>query len=160
MQQNGLVQALAGIKIRWTASGPQSMLALALHRGEITSPLDALRRLGGYELAGICGCHHRRPHGGACLQCWTVSSQRQPPPLSPNWRQAGWIIASSAISAASPAIRSCVICSARNRVLDLDMALGEATGAALAIHVLRAAALCHSDMAKLSDVLKKAGPQA
>lgn len=132
---------------------------LALHKGEISSPLDALRRLGGYELAGICGAIIAARMG------------RVPVVLD------GFVATAAAAVIAKLApggLDHCIVghlsrepghkklCDLLEKkpVLDLDMALGEATGAALAIHILRAAALCHSDMAKLSDVLKKAGPQA
>jgi nicotinate-nucleotide--dimethylbenzimidazole phosphoribosyltransferase len=132
---------------------------LALHKDEITGPLDALRRLGGYEFAGICGAIIAARMG------------RVPVVLD------GFVATAAAAVIAKLApggLDHCIVghlsrepghakvCEhlGKQPVLDLGMALGEATGAALAIHILRAAALCHSDMATLSDVLKKAGPQA
>lgn len=132
---------------------------LALHRDEISGPLDALRRLGGYELAGICGAIIAARMG------------RVPVVLD------GFVATAAAAVIAKLApggIDHCIVghlsrepghqklCDALGKkpVLDLGMALGEATGAALAIHILRAAANCHSDMTTLKEVLKKAGPQA
>ena len=55
------------------------------------------------------------------------------------------------MSPPNPAIASCCANSASTPLLDLDMRLGEASGAGVAILLLRAALACHAGMATFAE---------
>lgn len=112
--------------------------ALALHSPHIQKPLDLLARLGGLEIAAMCGvCLEAARSRCAVLIDGFIST------------------AAAAIAVAmNPAVRDCLIAAhesteAGHRVLlrflrlspllQLQMRLGEGTGAALAIPIVRAA---------------------
>jgi nicotinate-nucleotide--dimethylbenzimidazole phosphoribosyltransferase len=120
--------------------------ALARHAGHLGDPLEVLRRLGGREIAAICG---------AIL---AARLQRIPVILD------GFVVTAAAavLHALDPsALDHCVAghLSAEGGhqealerlgkvpLLALGMRLGEGTGAALAAGIVRAAVACHADMA-------------
>ena len=120
--------------------------AVAFHRSHLDDPLEVLRRLGGRELAAMAG---------AIL---AARMERIPVILD------GYVVtaAASVLHAANPtALDHCMIghVSAepghirvieklgKKPLLSLGMRLGEATGAALAAGLVKAAAQCHTGMA-------------
>lgn len=124
--------------------------ALALHSRHCDTPFEALRRLGGREIAAIAG---------AIL---AARMQRVPVLLD------GFIVcaAIAPLVAAEPAFTDhCLAahCSAENGharllghfglepLLRLDMRLGEGSGAAVAVHVVRAALAAHNEMATFAE---------
>lgn len=123
---------------------------VAHHLPEATDALDLLRRLGGRELAAMAGAVL-----GARLN-------RVPVVLD------GFICTASAavLQAIAPgALDHCVIGHAsqepghrrmldilgQKALLDLDLRLGEASGAVTAVPILRAAAACHAGMATFAE---------
>ena len=129
--------------------------ALALHRRPIQSagafaPLEALRRLGGRELAAIAGAAlcarmRRKP---LLLDGYVVSA------AAAVWEA----IRPGALDHAMAAHRSAEPGHARllhrlgsEPLLDLGMRLGEGSGAAVALGLLRAAIACHSGMARFDE---------
>ncbi len=132
--------------------------ALALHLGHISGPLDLLARLGGFEIGAMCGVCL----GAAANRCAVLVD--------------GFIAASSAAMAAkfSEPVRDYLFASHRSTepgheplldligqrpLLDLEMRLGEGTGAALAVPIVRAAVEAFTRMAtfKSAGVSKTAG---
>lgn len=124
--------------------------ALGCHSGHLDDPLEVLRRLGGREIAAVAG---------AIL---AARLRRVPVVLD------GYVVTAAAaiLHAAVPgALAHCVAghCSAEGAhaevlerlglkpVLSLGLRLGEGTGAALAMPVIRAAAACQSGMATFSS---------
>lgn len=124
--------------------------AVTRHTAETRDPLDLLRRLGGRELAAIAGAVI-----GARLT-------RVPVLLD------GFICtaAAAALEAARPgALDHCQVAHrsqepghallygqlGKQPLLDLGLRLGEGSGAATAVPLLRAAAVCHSGMATFSE---------
>jgi nicotinate-nucleotide--dimethylbenzimidazole phosphoribosyltransferase len=124
--------------------------ALALHRAETRDPLELLRRLGGRELAAIAGAviAARRARVPVLLDGYATTA------------------AASVLQAVDPhALDHCLVahCSAepghrrllaaigQEPLLDLGMRLGEASGATLAIAVVKAAVACHGGMATFAD---------
>lgn len=120
--------------------------ALRLHTGQISSPLEMLACLGGFEIAAMCGFYL----GGASL--------RRPLLLD------GFIatVAAALAMALQPAIRGYMIAGHQSTepghavllkhlhlrpLLQLDMRLGEGTGAAVAIPLVRAAVAAFCQMA-------------
>jgi nicotinate-nucleotide--dimethylbenzimidazole phosphoribosyltransferase len=124
--------------------------ALTLHSAQIDGPLDALRRLGGGELAVLCGLALGAGEEGLGYVCDGVVST-----------------AAVGIAAAiDPALRPRLLAGHRSPepahglllehlgldpVLDLGMRLGEASGAAAALAILRLACALHADMATFDE---------
>ncbi len=125
--------------------------ALDLH-GEAAAedPLEALRRLGGFELAAITGAvlaarMARTPvvlDGFATTAAAAVVERLAPGGL--DHCIAGHL-------SAEPGHRRLLDILDKEPILPLGMRLGEATGAALAIQVLRTAVACHRDMATFAE---------
>ena len=124
--------------------------ALALHRPAMTDPLEILRHVGGREHAAMLGAVL-----GARL--------RRVPVLLDGFTAT---VPAALLQALEPtAIDHCQIghCSAepghrqllerlgRRPLLDLGMRLGEASGAALAVNLVRAALACHTGMATFAS---------
>jgi len=124
--------------------------ALALHRPALGDPLEVIRRLGGRELAAIAGAviAARLAHLPVLLDGFAATA------------------AASVLEVAMPgALDHCLVahCSAepghrrllerlgKKPLLDLGMRLGEASGAALAIPLLRGAVACHTGMASFAE---------
>lgn len=120
--------------------------ALALHAAHIADPLDLLARLGGFEIGAMCGLYL----GAAARRCAVLVD--------------GFIATSAAALAArfQPAARDYFFAAHRSTepghaplleligqrpLLDLGMRLGEGTGAAVAIPVIRAAVDAFTRMA-------------
>mgnify|MGYP001092220329 CR=1 FL=1 len=124
--------------------------AVELHSSHLKDPLELLRRLGGREIAAMAGA--------------ILAARMQKVPVIID----GFVATSAAavLHAADPsALDHCLLghVSAEpghrrvierlgmRPVLDLDMRLGEGTGAALAAGIVKAAALCHTGMATFGE---------
>jgi nicotinate-nucleotide--dimethylbenzimidazole phosphoribosyltransferase len=121
---------------------------LALHRP--AHPLDAARTLGGRELAAIFGAVlAARQRGIPVLLDGFVCTAAAAPlaRLAP----AGLAHCVAAHVSAEAAHRKLLAALDLPPLLDLGMRLGEASGAALAILVLRAALACHTGMATFAE---------
>ncbi len=130
--------------------------ALRLHRDRLGDPLGVLAAVGGFEIAGLAGL------------CLGAASRRVPVLLD------GLISTAAALVAAAmaPALPAYLIAGHQSvepghrialstlglrPLLRLDMRLGEGSGAALAIPIVRAAASTLTTMASLADVLPASG---
>ncbi len=124
--------------------------AAALHRPAARDPLDLLRRLGGLELAAIAGAVMAARLGRVpvVLDGFTATA------------------AAAVLFAADPqALDHCIVAHVsaepghrvllehlrQRALLDLGMRLGEASGATLALGVLKAAIACHNGMATFAE---------
>jgi len=124
--------------------------ALERHAGIDRDAVAALRCLGGFEIAALTG---------ACIRC-----ARRGLPLLVD----GFIVSASALLAVriNPDVRDWLIFSHRSRepghdrilaaleadpLLDLSMALGEGSGAAAAVPLLRAACALHREMSTFDE---------
>ncbi len=124
--------------------------ALALHRRRLGDPLEILRHLGGHELAAIGGAIlagrlRRTPvilDGYVATAAAAVLHKIEPGVL--DHCIAGHV-------SAEPGHRRLLAELDMSPLLDLDMRLGEASGAAVALAVVRAAAACHNGMATFAD---------
>lgn len=120
--------------------------AMTRHAGHLTDPLEILRRVGGREIAALCG---------AIL---AARMQRIPVVLD------GYVVTAAAAilhAVDNSALDHCIAghLSAegahaqvlqhlgKDPVLDLGMRLGEGSGAALAAGIIKAAVNCHNQMA-------------
>lgn len=124
--------------------------ALALHAEHLAEPAETLRCLGGFELAAIAG---------ACIAC----AQRGLPLLVD-----GFIATAAALAAVrlQPTVRDWLLFShasaepgharlmqalAAQPLLDLGLRLGEGSGAAVALPLLRLACALHNGMATFAE---------
>ncbi|MEM9574732.1 MAG: nicotinate-nucleotide--dimethylbenzimidazole phosphoribosyltransferase, partial [Pseudomonadota bacterium] len=120
--------------------------AVALHKDHLKDPFEVLRRLGGREIAAMAGA--------------ILAARVERIPVIVD----GFVATSAAaiLHAASPdALDHCLLghVSAeqahiraveklgKKPLLDLGMRLGEGTGAALAVGIVKSAVLCHTGMA-------------
>lgn len=124
--------------------------ALALHRPALGDPFDALRRLGGLELAAIVGAVMaarlaRVPvilDGFACTAAAAVLFAADPRALD------HCLVAHRS---AEPGHGRLLDRLGKAPLLDLGMRLGEASGSTLAVAILKAAAACHEGMATFAE---------
>ncbi len=124
--------------------------AVAHHSGHLSDPLEVLRRVGGREIAAIAGAILAARH------------QRIPVLLD------GYVVGAAAAvlhAMDATALDHCLAahCSAeaphrallarlgKEPLLDLGMRLGEASGAVLAVGLVKAAASCHAGMATFAQ---------
>lgn len=125
-------------------------LGLARHADALSRPLEVLRRLGGRELAAIAGAAMRARaeripvilDGFIC--CAAVAPLLKMNPQALDHCVAAHRSAEAAHGRLLDAMRL-------EPVLDLDLRLGEGSGAAIALGVLRAALACHSGMATFAE---------
>ena len=121
---------------------------VALHA--TTDPLEALRCLGGRELAAMAGAivaarHHRIPvilDGFIC--CAAAASLAKAADGALDHTVAGHLSAEGAHQQLLSAL-------GKEPMLQLGLRLGEGSGAALAIAVLKGAVACHSGMATFAE---------
>jgi len=124
--------------------------ALAANRESLTDPLTVLAALGGYELCAILGavvaCRLARIpvilDGFACTAAAAVLHALDPGLLD------HCIVAHVS---AEPGHRRLLQEIGRQPLLDFDMRLGEASGAALVLPILKAACACHNGMATFEE---------
>jgi len=124
--------------------------ALACHRGHLADPLEVLRRLGGREIAAMAGAVlaarvSRIPvivDGFVATSAAAVLYAMNPGAIA--HCLFGHV-------SAEPAHRRALAAMGVRPLLDLDMRLGEGTGAALAAGIVKAAARLHSGMATFAE---------
>lgn len=124
--------------------------ALARHRDYLDAPLDVLRRLGGFEIAGLVGSYI------GCAQLGlpvlvdgfiATGAALVATRLHPKTRD--WLLFAHA--SAEPGHRAVLASLDARPLLDLGLRLGEGTGAAMAVPLLRMACALHNDMATFGD---------
>jgi nicotinate-nucleotide--dimethylbenzimidazole phosphoribosyltransferase len=123
---------------------------LACHRDAFGDPLEVLRRLGGRELAAIAGAvlAARRARIPVLLDGFASTAG-----AAVLHRIDGRALDHCQVAhcSAEPGHRRLVQALGKRPLLDLGMRLGEASGAALAIPVLKAAVACHAGMATFAE---------
>ncbi|MDS4070975.1 MAG: nicotinate-nucleotide--dimethylbenzimidazole phosphoribosyltransferase [Candidatus Competibacter sp.] len=122
--------------------------ALARHRSD--RPLEALQRLGGFEIAALAGAYLRCGQlglpalvDGFITTAAALVAVRLRPEL------AAWLF--FAHCSAEPGHRRLLDALEAKPLLDLGMRLGEGSGAAVAMPILRAAAALHARMATFAE---------
>jgi nicotinate-nucleotide--dimethylbenzimidazole phosphoribosyltransferase len=129
---------------------------LALHAAAIRDPLQALRCLGGRELAAMTGAIARARDGRIPVIldgfiCTAAAAVLERCILGAlDHTVAGHVSAESAHSALLARL-------GKAPLLDLGLRLGEGSGAALAIGVLKGALACHSGMSTFAEAGVSAG---
>lgn len=124
--------------------------ALALHGGEIRGPLSALRRLGGGEIAVLCGLALGAGESGLAYVCdglvataAAALAVAMEPELLPR------LLAGH--RSPEPAHAALLAHLGLDPVLDLGMRLGEGTGATAALALLELACAAHAGMATVAQ---------
>ncbi|MBM1195615.1 nicotinate-nucleotide--dimethylbenzimidazole phosphoribosyltransferase [Pseudomonas weihenstephanensis] len=124
--------------------------ALAFHAGLLDDPLQALFRLGGFEIAALAGAYVACAQAGVvalvdgfiCTVAAMVAVR-----LNPECRQ--WLIFSH--RGAEQGHRHVLESLEAEPLLDLGLRLGEGSGAALAVPLLRLACDLHAQMATFAE---------
>ncbi|MET0309505.1 MAG: nicotinate-nucleotide--dimethylbenzimidazole phosphoribosyltransferase [Sphingomonas sp.] len=124
--------------------------ALAFHRDAPNTPLETLRRLGGREIAAIAGAvigarHERIP----VVLDGFISSSALAPFIAAVPGIAEHCLASH--RSAEPGHRRLLDRLGLDPLLDLGMRLGEGSGAAVAVTVIRSALVAHGQMATFAE---------
>jgi nicotinate-nucleotide--dimethylbenzimidazole phosphoribosyltransferase len=139
LDDSGLARKIAAIEA-----------ALVHHKEALHDPLEVLRRLGGYEIAAMAGAiaaarAKRAPvlidGYVACAAAAVLHAQDE---NAIAHRLAGHVAAEGAHAEVLHRL-------GKRPLLDLGMRLGEASGAALAAGLVRAALACHRDMATFAE---------
>jgi nicotinate-nucleotide--dimethylbenzimidazole phosphoribosyltransferase len=132
--------------------------AVARHRVDAADPFETLRRLGGLEFAAMVGAILAARMGrvpvvldGFCAGA-AAAVLYAADPRALDHCVAGHV-------SAEPGHRRLLDRIGKPPLLDLGMRLGEASGATLALSILKAAAACHSGMATFSEA-RISGPSA
>jgi nicotinate-nucleotide--dimethylbenzimidazole phosphoribosyltransferase len=124
--------------------------AVARHRGEAGDPFDVLRRLGGLEFAGMAGAILAARMGRVPVVLDGFSATAAAAVLyAADPRALDHCVAGHV--SAEPGHRRLLDRLGVRPLLDLGMRLGEASGATLALALLKAAAACHTDMATFAE---------
>lgn len=123
---------------------------IAANRAAMTDPFEVLRCLGGLELAAITGavlaCRMARIpvilDGFACTAAAAVLHAADPSALDHA------IVAHRSVEPGHSRLMTAI---EKQPLVDLGMRLGEGSGAALAINLLKAAVVCHNGMATFAE---------
>jgi nicotinate-nucleotide--dimethylbenzimidazole phosphoribosyltransferase len=120
--------------------------AVALHREHISDPLELLSRLGGFEIGGMCGvCLGGAALGQAVLVDGFIATAAAA--LAIRFCEPVRDYLFAAHRSTEPGHAPLLAILGHRPLLDLEMRLGEGTGAALAIPVVRAAVEAFTFMA-------------
>lgn len=124
--------------------------ALALHCGHLADPREALRRLGGFEIAALTGAYLAAAQAGlAVLVDGFIASTAALAAVRIRPDAGGWLLFSHA--SAEPGHRRILQALAATPLLDVGMRLGEGSGAAVAVPLLRLACALHNEMATFAE---------
>ena len=124
--------------------------ALRLHRSHLDSPLEALRRLGGFEIAALVGSYMRCVQIGLpVLIDGFISSVAGLTAIHLCSNSGDWFLPSH--RSAEPGHTVVLDAFGAQPLLDLGMRLGEGSGAAIAVPLLRMACVLHNKMATFSE---------
>lgn len=130
--------------------------ALTLHAPALNSPLEILQHLGGLEIAALAGAYLAAAQQGiAVLVDGYISSVAAlcAVRLNPGCRP--WLLFSH--RSAEPGHQLILQALQATPVLDLGMRLGEGSGAAVAVPLLRAACALHNEMATFCEASVSVG---
>jgi len=124
--------------------------ALALHKDSLNEPQEVLRRLGGFEIAALSGAYIAAAQRGiAVLVDGFIASSAALVALRLNPVIEPWLFLSHA--SAEPGHAAMVQAIGKQPLLDLGMRLGEGSGAATCVPLLRLACALHNNMATFAE---------
>ncbi|MDH5445351.1 MAG: nicotinate-nucleotide--dimethylbenzimidazole phosphoribosyltransferase [Gammaproteobacteria bacterium] len=124
--------------------------ALELHEHEMKSPIDILRCVGGFEIAALCGAYiHCAQRGVPFIVDGFIASSAALIAINIQAGVKDWLFMSH--RSAEPGHKQMVEAIGIQPVLDLGMRLGEGSGAAVAVPILRMAVVTHTQMASFAE---------
>lgn len=124
--------------------------ALDHHAPHLVSPLEALRRLGGFEIAALTGAYLACGHMGLpVLVDGFITTVAALVATRIQAEVADWLFFAHA--SAEPGHAAILAALGAQPLLDLGMRLGEGSGAAIALPLLRLACALHNEMATFAE---------
>ncbi|WGZ94628.1 MAG: nicotinate-nucleotide--dimethylbenzimidazole phosphoribosyltransferase [Candidatus Thiothrix putei] len=120
------------------------------HRSHFDNPLEVLRRLGGFEIAAITGAYIRAAQLGLpVLVDGFISTAAALLAINVQPSVADWLLLSH--TSAEPGHFFAIAELQQRPLLDLNLRLGEGSGAAVAVPLLRMACALHNHMATFAE---------
>ena len=124
--------------------------ALALHKDKINSPIDALRYFGGFEIAALMGAYLACARMGVpILVDGFIASAAALVATQQCEGVADWLLFSHA--SAEPGHKHIMQTMHAEPIIDLGLRLGEGSGAAITVPLLRMACSLHNNMATFAE---------
>lgn len=124
--------------------------ALDLHRANLAQPLDVLRHVGGFEIAALAGAYLAAAQNGMPLMVdGFISSVAALAAVRINSDARNWML--FAHTSAEPGHQRVLAALDAQPLLQLGMRLGEGSGAATALPLLRLACALHNGMATFAE---------
>ena len=124
--------------------------ALNLHQEQLKTPEDSLQYLGGFEIAALVGAYIAAAQAGIPILVdgfITSAAALCAVEINPSIRP--WMLFSH--TSAEPGHQKLLAKLKASPIIDLGMRLGEGSGAAVAISLLKSACLLHSNMATFAS---------
>jgi nicotinate-nucleotide--dimethylbenzimidazole phosphoribosyltransferase len=124
--------------------------ALAKHAAAMTDPVEALRHVGGLEIAALTGAYIRAAQVGMTILVdgfITTSAAILATKIQP--KITDWMFFAHA--SAEPGHQTMMASLGADTILDLGMRLGEGSGAGVALSILKSACVTHNEMATFSE---------
>ena len=146
----GVDSAGIGRKVETVAAG------LARHAEAATTPFEMLRRLGGRELAAIAGAVLAARHARVPVVLDGFIASASIAPLAASFPEIADHLIAGHVSA-EPGHARLLQRLGLDPLLALGMRLGEASGAAVAINIIRSALAAHGEMATFAEAGIAAG---
>lgn len=124
--------------------------SLALHKDKINSPIDALRYFGGFEIAALMGAYLACARMGVpILVDGFIASAAALVATQQCEGVADWLLFSHA--SAEPGHKHIMQIMHAEPIIDLGLRLGEGSGAAITVPLLRMACSLHNNMATFAE---------
>ncbi|MDH5183523.1 MAG: nicotinate-nucleotide--dimethylbenzimidazole phosphoribosyltransferase [Gammaproteobacteria bacterium] len=124
--------------------------ALKLHAGQLNDPLSILQHVGGFEIAALCGAYIAAAQNRvAILVDGFISSAAAMLALQLKPELIEWMFLAHA--SAEPGHQKMVEAIGQTPLLNMGMRLGEGSGAAVAVTLLRSAIALHNNMATFAE---------
>ena len=133
-----------------THKGQVIEAALAKHADAMTSPVEALRHVGGLEIAALAGAYIRAAQVGMAILVdgfITTSAAILASKIQPEITE--WMFFAHA--SAEPGHQAMMASVGADTILDLGMRLGEGSGAGVALSILKSACVTHNEMATFAE---------
>jgi len=133
-----------------THKGQVIETALAKHADAMTSPVEALRHVGGLEIAALAGAYIRAAQVGMAILVdgfITTSAAILASKIQPQITD--WMFFAHA--SAEPGHQMMMASIGADTILDLGMRLGEGSGAGVALSILKSACVTHNEMATFAE---------
>jgi len=133
-----------------THKGQVIEAALAKHADAMTSPVEALRHVGGLEIAALAGAYIRAAQVGMAILVdgfITTSAAILASKIQPEITD--WMFFAHA--SAEPGHQAMMASVGADTILDLGMRLGEGSGAGVALSILKSACVTHNEMATFAE---------